>query len=190
MPTFSIGNIELEYLYHQYNCGTGRHRTERTIEIPIALYWLDRINTPIEVGAVLPYYKNNLIHDVIDPVDPKATIKKSLFDCDLRDKDVISVSTIEHVGTGEYSYSENGVNASLAFDYISRDSDKYIITFPYGCSNILDKRLVENGFNCNVYMLSRQKNEEWVQVNYKGLLPYGRCEANSVIVLENGGMFN
>lgn len=190
---FNIGHINLNYLSHPYNCGTGKHKTERCIEIPLALYWLDKINNPYEIGAVLPYYKNNLIHEIVDPVDPKATIEASLFDCDFTGMDVLSISTIEHIHDGSYGivigdYEQE--NPSSAFDYIAVNSRSYLITFPYGCCNILDKRLLDDGFNCNIYMLSRQANEEWIQVDKRGLLPYGGNCGNSVIALTNTNIFN
>lgn len=193
MDTFKIGNVELPYFYHEYNCGLkgSKRITERTIEIAIADYWLNNVDVDdvMEIGAVTPYYFPNRIKDVVDPSDTKATIKDSLFNIDPTGKNILSISTIEHFGTGEYGIKED-TNPILALNYIMYNSHRYLITFPWGVSNLLDELILSKDLlaRCKVYMFTRFDNE-WNQVEVSKLLGYGDNMANSVIVLERGGNF-
>lgn len=78
--------------------------TERCLEIAIAKIWLKKnAKNIIEIGAVTLYYFK-IIHDVCDPADShqNVNLKTSMFDIDLVGKNVLSISTIEHIGIGDY----------------------------------------------------------------------------------------
>lgn len=101
--TFDPGDgSSLPCFYHPHNCGVNAspRRTERTVELPIADRWLHAVDLAnvVEIGAVTPYYWPGRIARVIDPADNRATEKASLFDVDFAGRDVLSISTIEHVG--------------------------------------------------------------------------------------------
>ena len=77
---------------------------ERCVEIPVALRFLDLFKSDdfVEVGAVLPHYiKSN--HTVIDPIDNTSTNKDYAENVDFSNKSVLSISTIEHIGRGDYN---------------------------------------------------------------------------------------
>jgi hypothetical protein len=93
--------------YHRYNCGTAydERTTERTVEMALADLWLTRHHdNVIELGAVTPYYFPGRIPVVVDPTDrhPLVTISESLFTVDFKAKNVLCISTIEHIGTSDY----------------------------------------------------------------------------------------
>jgi len=191
---FKLGAIELEYMSHSYNCGTGKHRTERCVELPIADYWLSKVGNDVtEFGAVSPYYYPDRIKDVVDPVDKKATIKGSLFDTDFSGRDVLSISTIEHIGVGDYGYIEKDSrnDAILALGYIIAKANRWLVTWGYGYNPTLDAQILDNRLIgiCNMYLLSRQIDDSWMQVAIEGLTQYGRNMANSVIILTNCNVF-
>ena len=61
-----------DYFHHEYS---KTWNTEREIEIAVALRWLkENPNDVVEVGAVMPYYQDEVKHEVIDPYDERATI--------------------------------------------------------------------------------------------------------------------
>jgi hypothetical protein len=51
------------------------------------------------------------LDNVVDPADPRVlvTLRASLFDFDLRVRTALSISSLEHVGTGQYGlWMESG----------------------------------------------------------------------------------
>ena len=85
--------------------------TERSVELALADRWLDAADPDLvrEVGAVTPYYWPRSVRTVIDPYDPNplVTVRKSLFDADLTGVPVLSILTLEHIGTGIMACSTN-----------------------------------------------------------------------------------
>jgi hypothetical protein len=132
----------LPYFSHSFNCGLDRRarRTERTVELALADDWLRRASDPIEIGAVTPYYWPNRISQIVDPADkhPLVTQHASLFNVDITGRDVLSISTVEHVGLDDYNLNEEK-SAIDAVQYINDRADRFLITFPVGYNNTLDK---------------------------------------------------
>ena len=66
---FEAFDQRLPYFHHHHNCGfPGKRRTERTVELAIADWWLKQHPDAVEVGAVTPYYWPGRVANVI-PVD-------------------------------------------------------------------------------------------------------------------------
>lgn len=191
--------MTLPYFYHPHNCGvqTSPRRTERTVELPIADSWLSAVDPAnvVELGAVTPYYWPGRVSRVVDPADPKATERVSLFDVDLAGRDVLSISTIEHVGEGRYGMTEER-EPTAALIKIVEEAERLLVTFPCGMPYAGAQRLQEfvlghHGWfdfrRVSVRILARRPDETW------GLgepLPYGdrrKPWANAVIVLERTG---
>lgn len=141
-----------DYLDHSYNQTL---KNERCIEVPLGLRWvecLDNTSKLMEVGAVLPYYQNTN-HKVVDLYDEMATLKADFMDIDYRGLDVLSISTIEHIGTNDYTDGWMGVTdrtvvdekaAILALRKILDECESCFITIPIGYNYALDKWLKEN----------------------------------------------
>ena len=136
-----------DYFHHPYG---HTWNTEREIEIAIALRWLERNQQDVvEVGAVMPYYQDNVKHEVIDPYDPRATIRDFMENQDLMLMNVLCISTIEHIGTTDYATNErqNIVDKNAAINALKQildDADNCLVSFPVGYNKCLDAWVEEN----------------------------------------------
>lgn len=184
-------NKKLFLAYH--NCGTNTEEriSERGVELSIAQWWIEKVNNEfVEVGAVTPYYKKLYKkHDVIDPYDSHKEVseKKSLFDIDFAGKNVLTISTLEHVGTGDYNLStkENCVNA---IKKILHESKKCLITFPMGYNTRLDEYVKKNSakysnVSMTIYKRGLLDNNWKICKCIKQEFYYGPLGANAICVL-------
>ena len=162
-----------DYFHHPYNQTS---LNEREIEIAIGLNWLkeNRLDV-IEVGAVMPYY-TDVSHEVIDPYDEKATIMDFMENHDLTLMNVLSISTVEHIGmtdyvekealTRQYADEEAAINA---LKQILNQADNCLVSIPIGYNPCLDEWLSENleKLNCFGYekIPMREAGSLW---NYYG----------------------
>lgn len=145
-----------DYFHHPYG---QTWNTEREIEIAIALRWLERNpQDVVEVGAVMPYYQDVVKHEVIDPYDPRATIRDFMENQDLMLMNVLCISTIEHIGTTDYATNErqNIVDKNAAINALKQildDGENCLISIPIGYNHFLDSWLEENLdiLNCFAY---------------------------------------
>ena len=157
--------LKEDYLDHPYNT---TKINERAVEIPLALRWLERESDVVEVGAVIPYY-SEFTHEVIDPYDEKATINDFMENMDLAESKVLCVSTIEHIGTTDYTpeweYDFVGdvtfvdeSAAIVALEQILNQADKCLVTIPIGYNLHLDNWLKQNldRLECFGYELVQQ----------------------------------
>lgn len=199
------GGPLVSYFMHEHNCGThtSRRRTERTVELAIANYWLAvqavaPNETPgmpplvTEIGAVTPYYWPNKIKFVVDPTDPRGTFKQSLFACNFLNCDVLSVSTLEHIGDGSYGLKERRTPLE-ALQKIATEANRFLITFPYGfrkdAAFLKFQEYALQGDGFQVFTLTRNSDETWSPSDT--YLPYNKDNkpwANTVVILERGGL--
>ena len=144
---FEFCNKRLALISHIHNCGYLSGRTsERSIEVAMAKEWISQHDDKlIEIGAVTPYYYPGIINDVVDPADTHClvTIHKSIFDVDLTDRNVLCLSTVEHIGTGQYGVGETK-DAVMAIDKIMNESKHCLITTPIGENDKVDNYLREH----------------------------------------------
>jgi len=145
--TFTYNGETLNYFHHNHNCGFPPFKcTERIIELSIANYWLNNTDSIVyEIGCVSPYYWPKRDPHIVDPFDthPLNYRKLDMFDVDLEEKNVLSISTIEHIGLKDYNQSCK-FNACDAFTKIINESSKCLITFPLGYNKVLDRFFCEN----------------------------------------------
>lgn len=149
----------------------------------------------IELGAVTPYYWPGRVGGVVDPVDPKADLRQSLFDVDLEGRCVLSVSTVEHVGEGRYGFQEDRTPLE-ALVFVVERAAAFLITFPTGLARpaaqrleafVLDRipYLADRGIA--VRLLARNADETWSPTFEPQ--PYGdkrKPWANGIVILERG----
>ena len=127
-----------DYFHHPYG---HTWNTEREIEIAIALRWLERNpKDVVEVGAVMPYYHDDVKHEVIDPYDERATIVDFMENQDLLMMNVLSISTVEHIGMTDYATDErqnivDEAAATNALKQILDDGVHCLVSFPVGHHN-------------------------------------------------------
>lgn len=181
--------------YHPHNCGmpNDERTTERTIELALADFWLTRIDDQaMEIGAVTPYYFPGRISEIVDPADqhPLVSQKESLFSVDMRGKNILSISTLEHIGTHDYnkiSAKEDGV---AALHKIMARSNTFLITFPLGYNLELQEHVGNTLFGRSItvsyYYRSKSFNDWKYTRYYKTVknIDYGPLWANALAVIE------
>jgi hypothetical protein len=203
-PTFRLHDAPRSYAYvfHPHNCGMAGavRRTERTVELALADAWLTRASDPWEIGAVTPYYWPGRCRTVIDPADdhPAVTRRCSMLDVDLRAREVLSISTVEHIGEARYGLAE-AATPTLALDKILSEANVFLVTFPIGCNRALDDLALGGGLDaaCRVRFLVRNPDETWSPaLGEEARRPYGTGWdpalghapwANAVAILDRGG---
>ena len=165
--------------------------TERSVELSIANDWLATKDDVIEIGAVTPYYWPKRIKDIVDPTDGHdlVNINATLFDVSLKNKNVLCLSVLEHIGAGDYGLDSSPGTSIGALEIILMRSKSALITVPVGYNKQLDNYIFKRiSKKSKVYYLVRgsgEKDNNWKQVNMlrKNELEYGPQWANSLIVI-------
>lgn len=113
---------------------------ERGIELGMTQKWLNIIPDIVEVGAVTPYYFPGYTHDIIDPYDPyDKCIKIDAEQYSFIGRNVLCISTIEHMGTGDYGNKDIDTDKPIRFlQKILAEAKTFLITFPIGSNVHLD----------------------------------------------------
>ena len=180
--TFQFNGREFPYFFHAYNCGWPPYTSERTVELALADNWLDRQAdaSVIEIGAVTPYYWPGRVREIVDPFDshPRVTDRRSLLDVDLRGAQVLSISTFEHIGTGDYASQEAPERVTEAFAKLLAEAAAFLVTVPTGYNPRVDEMLFEPGSwpaDVSVGFLVRAADGHWEQPAQSELArqPYG-----------------
>ena len=131
-----------DYFDHPHNSTL---TNERCIEVPIGLRFLDAFQQDnfIEVGAVLPYYIK-ASHKCIDPTDKLSSIKEYAENINYKGMSVLSISTIEHIGHGDYGLHKKEDHAAEVLLKIHNESHRYLISWPIGYNKKLDSYTKES----------------------------------------------
>lgn len=134
--TFKINDVELRYAREFFN---EAYKNERSLEVAIGRYFLSRFGEKtLEVGAVLPYYGNDS-HEIIDLADEHPKSKKlNALNFDYKGRDVLSISTIEHMMTKEYGNGSDQ-DAITFLNKVLTDASNYLITWGVGYNPFLDE---------------------------------------------------
>lgn len=170
--------------------------SERAIEVSLAIDFLSHYvqgDPVVELGCVLPYYilkkSNHVAYDLADshPENVKRDIR-TLVDDELKGC-VISISTLEHIGTGEYGIGVGDVSAVDVLKRILASAKSHFITFPLGCNKVLDD-FVANATDLNEKYVTRTAADpnDWIVVEKSCLADdmkrYGTyLRANTICVL-------
>jgi hypothetical protein len=152
-----------EYYDHPYN---DTLHCERAVELPLAFNYLDWVSKQgrmaCEIGAVTPYYRP-AGYDVIDPCDQYGTIKLTAEDYCFKNRDVLSISTIEHFGFGDYGLP---LDPPLAFNQLKRIFDECLscfITWPIGYNKFFDKQVqLAQSFKYFFYVKTSDNPLNWM----------------------------
>jgi len=126
---------------------------ERIIELRLGINWYKKIieagrkNNIIEIGNVLGWYgypEHRCIDKFAEDPDISAAgevEKIDALDEDLTDKDVICISTIEHLGLSDYDNPNpnDGEDAITLLDKIVAEAKSYFITFGPNHNKRLDE---------------------------------------------------
>jgi len=169
------------------------HKTlinERCVEIPLIFRYIDFTGGDLtEIGAVSPYYCQ-YEHDCIDPTDKRATRNDKAEECDFTGLNVLSVSTIEHIGRGDYHLEKEPDLAFKVLNKIYSECKTCLITWPIGYNLELDKAADKNLKNYDYFFVVREEEMKWGVVEDKSGFnhKYGKPfrNANSIIVISKG----
>lgn len=168
---FKFNGKEYPYFVGRYG---QTWRSERTIEIPIALDLLNRQRVGskmLEVGNVLSNYFR-VEYDIVDKYD---IYSKRVVNCDITDFKpasqydlIISISTMEHVGF-DYPEVNDSTKSPRTIESMRRwltTQGVILITIPLGHNAGLDKMLFSRklGFTGILYMKRVTEDNKWVQV--------------------------
>ena len=204
-PVFKFRCRPYECFCHRYNCGYPPSRmTERSVELALADAWLDQLDTTAitEIGAVTPYYWPRRISTVVDPYDshPLVTHRASLFAFDFSGRDVLAISTLEHISMGDYGPATAGETPVHALEKICRESRRFLITVPYGYNAAVDDTLFADyrfpGDVTATFMVRSVRGNDWRQASAReAAVPYGRANrdeygANGLLIIERGGLLD
>jgi hypothetical protein len=194
--TFTFRGTSLPYFFHRHNCGWPPLRcTERVVELAVADRWLSQQEGTqvVEVGAVTPYYWPGRVRQVIDPTDPHPAVTKrdSVFDVSLAEQTVLSISTIEHIGLGDYGLS--GAQPELAGKALAKifaETRAFLVSAPVGYNAALDRILFEGDFPGDVQAsyLRRVADVAWREETDREAvrLAYGPRGSNGLVILSRG----
>jgi len=182
-PVFALDGKIYRSFCHAYNCGWPTARmSERAVELAVADSWLDHDDRAllVEIGAVTPYYWPGRVSRIVDPFDShrRVTDKCSLFDVDFSGMDVVSISTLEHIGLGDYVKPKVAETAQAAFEKISREASRYFVTVPYGVNPAADEFFFSGSLPAARYLVRNPTDNWWHQVasGPEARRPYGRRE--------------
>jgi hypothetical protein len=158
-----IGSIDLEYCNHEHNHA---YINERTIEVPLGNYFINKFKEEnvFEVGAVMPYYglTGHKVLDLYDNDGYKECIRINACDYDYSKLNVLSISTIEHIGMPDYGAIaiEDGYKKAFnCIEKIIKESNNYLITIPIGYNIKLDELIRLS--NLKVFIIVRDEDNNW-----------------------------
>jgi hypothetical protein len=195
---FTFAGRKYTHFVHSHNCGWPPvDATERTVELALADTWLSskEPNSVIEVGAVTPYYWPERISSIADPVDshPCVTDRSPLESLSISCLNVLCISTLEHIGTGDYGLMPNSRLLSECLLKLATESASALITIPAGYNQALDQIIFGDqlppAFKVG-FLVRDVANHTWQQVNDPkcARLPYGENGASAVVVIEKGSV--
>jgi hypothetical protein len=178
--------IKLKYYgYHPYNNPT---HSERNVELPLAFWFLEKfrndLGNVIEVGEVTPFYRQpeHAVYDVA--AEKTATIKSDASKIEYHGKHLLSISTLEHIGTSDYGQTPNPALLPSALNQMLSSKD-HLITFALGYNPQLED-LIKNE---RYIVIERIAPTKWRQTenrrfeDYKYHSPW--YAGNAVCVLTN-----
>ncbi len=189
---FILDDREIPLFEHRYNTGFCNTRmTERCIELALAQEFISKCTGKVtEIGAVTPYYLDDeKIHRIIDPTDGhyRVSERKSMFDCDISGENILTISTIEHIGTTDYGMNERYTSID-AIETITGQAQSYFITAPLGYNEVMDKWVKEQFDRDDLKVAVRGCNNHWIFIDDKEKLDsveYTPYWANGVVFLCN-----
>lgn len=179
---------------------------ERIVELRLALNYYEylynnnRLSNILEIGNVLGFY-GHIEHECIDKfadlpdISPAGEVKNiDAIEYNYAGRDVISISTIEHIGMSDYNNPtpNDGEDAIKALEKIEKESDNFFITFGPNHNKTLDKYVIENINRFNWHGWCRKDLNEWEYTNQDMTVWEKEFDkpfkfANGIILLLNKG---
>ena len=147
--------------------------SERAIEIPLAWRWILGKDNLLEVGAVLPYYGSSN-HQVVDWADPyPGSLRVDAETLDYRGRNVLSISTLEHVGLGDYGLAAESGKAVRLFERIMSESRSCFLSIPMGANQELQRHVYarHRGLNWFAYVRCSLGEGDFVRLPHPRFRP-------------------
>ena len=199
LACFTLDGHVVPHFVHRYNAFHPPGRmTERTIEMALADIFLRAVGSErvVEVGAVTPYYWPGRLDTVIDPADDHDLVSDRIGWADWTGsgEPILSISTFEHIGAGEYGLAPDPDLTSAALDKLLQEHETFLVTYPAGYNPDLD-RIVEGANRTNpgwrTFVWHRdRRGTDWRQIGFEELTPqmriYGPAWANTLVALYRG----
>ena len=199
VSTFTLDGRPVEHFIHRTNTGYPPYRmSERTIELALADRFLTRMRETriVEVGAVTPYYWPERVATIVDPTDdhPAVTDHVGWEDWHPTDETILSISTFEHIGSGDYGLAPDPAEVEAAVAKLLDSACPFLVTYPPGYHAAFDQHirsldLAAHGVGIKVWIRPTRGND-WQQIDYRELTParetYGPAWANVVAALHRG----
>ena len=196
---FELDGIRIPHFVHRYNAYHPPLRmTERTIELALADIYLRMRGTHdvAEIGAVTPYYWQGRIDQIVDPTDThhRVTHHQSWADWSGSGEAILSISTFEHIGAGEYGLPANPEESRAAIAKLIDHHESFLVTYPAGYNPALDRHVedadrTQPGWRILVWHRGTRGND-WRQIGFDELTPrartYGPAWANTLVALYRG----
>ncbi len=173
---FKVGNFSFKQI---------NSKTERTVEIPLLEYFINAYDNVCEVGAVSPYYFKHINHIIIDLYDKyDECIRKDASKFDVGGKDIVSISTVEHMGLPDYGNKDLDRNKGIIFiEKVYHCARNYLITFPIGFNKFFDNLFFGKYTNYNNLY---KKGDKWVETNLHNFkYNFKLYQSNAVCVFTN-----
>lgn len=208
--TFQINDLSLRYAREMFNDAWSN---ERSVEVALGRWFLDRFPTPkarqiasgmmqgpglpvLEVGCVMPYY-GRATHEIIDLADEHPSSRKvNALDMDYAGRNVLAISTLEHMHTREYSNGSD-MDGVTCLTKILTSATNYCITFPTQYNDGLTAYLQANPSVPRIILRRiNWKNEYVVHADRNDFsIPFGHSDrpipdgwwnnANGIVVVTN-----
>ena len=185
---------------------------ERIVELRLAFNWYEKLvdfghkNNIVEIGNVMGFYGYcehkcidkfaiNAVRaspDASDGLSPAGEVMLvDALDEDLTGKDIVCVSTIEHIGMAEYENPtpNDGKDAIVLLDKIVNEAQSYFISFGPNHNSTLDDYVKSNISNYDWYGWCRTGLSDWdftakdMKV-WDGKIDDPFPSANSIILLQ------
>ncbi|MFA6172227.1 MAG: hypothetical protein WC334_07085 [Kiritimatiellales bacterium] len=186
---FSLGEKRYRYALHLLN---GAFRTERVVEIPIAIETCQLNGEILEVGNVLNQYFQ-FEHEVVDKYEKSPGVINediATFTPGKQYDLIISISTLEHVGWDESLRRPDKLILALEnLKLLLKPEGRLIVTVPLGYNSFLDEFLRHKMTDLTkIYFMKRiSALNEWAETDMEDALnrPFGSIYpcANAIAVL-------
>jgi len=140
---------------------------------------------------------------VADPADahPRVSQRLPILELDLKGKSVLCISTMEHVGSGEYGLQADPVIMRKSVDKLFAEAASFLVTVPVGYNDQMD-RIVFGDLPDDVsksFLVRRTNDPYWEETADPDLasrkyipwvngMPPGPFGANCIAVWERGDL--
>lgn len=158
----------------------------RAIEIPMALLFLNKYPDCIEIGAVTPYHYQ-VSHKIYDLTDEYPLAQKIDADnLDFNNQNVLSISTIEHIGTGDYGNEIEIEKSFRVLEKIYKYSKNCLITIPIGHNKYLEECIQQSSIPYYFWIKKDlriwEKSVDKIHFNAQENFPF--FQGNAILVIE------